>query len=54
VNQTKKASTLTANRGFILLMLNQLRLASDAEPEGEIAQMVNNNHKFMAFLPTLR
>ncbi|CAO3668698.1 unnamed protein product [Umbelopsis vinacea] len=44
----------TSNRGHILLMLNHLRLAADAEPHSEVAQLVIKHPRFISFVPTLR
>ncbi|KAI7888218.1 regulator of Vps4 activity in the MVB pathway-domain-containing protein [Mucor mucedo] len=41
-------------RGFILLILNQLRLMADAHHSDLISRIIDNHPRFREFLPTLR
>ncbi|KAI8067561.1 regulator of Vps4 activity in the MVB pathway-domain-containing protein [Gongronella butleri] len=41
-------------RGFILLILNYLRLMTDAEKTGVLHRIVSSHPRFVEFLPTLR
>lgn len=41
-------------RGFILLMLNHLRLMSDADNSGLVHRIMSSHPRFQEFLPTLR
>jgi hypothetical protein len=41
-------------RGFILLILNQLRLMADARHSDLISRIITDHPRFQEFLPTLR
>lgn len=42
------------NRGFILLILNHLRLSADADDTTFVHRMVTLHPRFQEFLPVLR
>ncbi|KAG2234314.1 hypothetical protein INT48_000764 [Thamnidium elegans] len=45
---------VTETRGFILLILNQLRLMADARHSDLICRIITDHPRFQEFLPTLR
>ncbi|KAI7883207.1 hypothetical protein K492DRAFT_205611, partial [Lichtheimia hyalospora FSU 10163] len=42
------------SRGFVLLMLNHLRLKSDADDSGLVHRIMSSHQQYKEFLPTLR
>lgn len=42
------------SRGFVLLILNHLRLKSDADPSGMVHGIMTSHEQYKEFLPTLR
>jgi hypothetical protein len=46
--------SLLETRGFILLILNQLRLMADAKHSALISRIISVHPRYQAFLPTLR
>ncbi|CDH51778.1 hypothetical protein RO3G_10973 [Lichtheimia corymbifera JMRC:FSU:9682] len=52
--QSYSKDKASESRGFVLLILNHLRLKSDADPSGMVHGIMTSHEQYKEFLPTLR
>ncbi|KAI8341465.1 hypothetical protein BC941DRAFT_510669 [Chlamydoabsidia padenii] len=54
INAYEDKKKQSDTRGFILLMLNYIRLSADADPTGTLHRLISDHPRYLKFLPTLR